>query len=74
MENPAAYSVFSKNTAREFLANNGEITPDLLNSLKIEADLVANTYACANCDDRKCMGCIFREYNHNCEDDCPSCC
>lgn len=73
MENPAAYSVFSKNTAREFLAN-GEITPELRDILVNEADLVANTYACSNCDDRKCMGCVFREYDHECGDACSYCC
>ncbi|TDZ92180.1 hypothetical protein CCUG60885_04294 [Mycobacteroides salmoniphilum] len=29
---------------------------------------------CRNCDDRKCMGCVFREYDHDCADDCPDCC
>ena len=29
---------------------------------------------CRNCDDRKCMGCVFREYGHDCQDDCPNCC
>lgn len=29
---------------------------------------------CPNCDGRKCMGCIFREYDHDCADDCPVCC
>lgn len=29
---------------------------------------------CRNCDDRKCMGCVFREYDHDCKDDCPMCC
>lgn len=29
---------------------------------------------CSNCDGRKCMGCVFREYDHDCADDCPFCC
>ncbi|WP_157897454.1 hypothetical protein [Mycobacteroides chelonae] len=29
---------------------------------------------CRNCDGRKCMGCVFREYDHDCADDCPDCC
>jgi hypothetical protein len=29
---------------------------------------------CRNCDDRKCMGCVFREYDHECVSDCPDCC
>lgn len=29
---------------------------------------------CRNCDDRKCMGCVFREYYHTCVNDCPECC
>ncbi|SIG86958.1 Uncharacterised protein [Mycobacteroides abscessus subsp. abscessus] len=29
---------------------------------------------CGNCDGRKCMGCVFREYDHDCADDCPDCC
>lgn len=29
---------------------------------------------CANCDDRKCMSCVFREIHDACEDDCPECC
>lgn len=28
---------------------------------------------CRNCDDTGCMGCIFREYDHDCEWDCPFC-
>lgn len=30
--------------------------------------------SCGNCDDRKCMGCVMRDYDHECRDDCPSCC
>lgn len=30
--------------------------------------------ACENCDGRKCMGCVCREYDHDCADDCPVCC
>ena len=29
---------------------------------------------CCNCGGRKCMGCVFREYDHDCKDDCPECC
>lgn len=29
---------------------------------------------CANCDDRKCMSCVLREWHDVCEDDCPECC
>lgn len=29
---------------------------------------------CSNCDGRKCMGCVFRDWEHECEDDCPNCC
>lgn len=29
---------------------------------------------CTNCDGRKCMGCVLREYDHQCQDDCPFCC
>ena len=30
--------------------------------------------SCRNCDGLKCMGCVFREYDHDCADDCPDCC
>jgi len=30
--------------------------------------------SCSNCDDRKCMSCIFREVHDVCHDDCPNCC
>lgn len=30
--------------------------------------------SCRNCDDVRCMGCVFREYYHTCVDDCPDCC
>lgn len=30
--------------------------------------------SCRNCDDRKCMGCVFRDWDHTCADDCPDCC
>ena len=29
---------------------------------------------CANCDSRKCMSCVLRDYHDECEDDCPHCC
>ena len=29
---------------------------------------------CENCDGRKCMGCVMREWGHECADDCPTCC
>lgn len=29
---------------------------------------------CGNCDGRGCMGCVCREYDHDCADDCPVCC
>ena len=32
------------------------------------------TADCANCDDRKCMSCVFREPHDECCDDCPDCC
>lgn len=28
---------------------------------------------CLNCDDRKCMDCVFRYQHDKCEDSCPSC-
>lgn len=31
-------------------------------------------YECDNCDGRLCMGCVFREWNHTCANDCPDCC
>lgn len=30
--------------------------------------------SCCNCGGVKCMGCVFREWGHDCEDDCPECC
>lgn len=29
---------------------------------------------CANCDGRGCMGCVLREWDHDCANDCPFCC
>lgn len=29
---------------------------------------------CQNCQGRGCMDCVFRVYDHECADDCPSCC
>jgi len=29
---------------------------------------------CSNCDDRKCMACVFREIHDVCRNDCPDCC
>lgn len=28
---------------------------------------------CRNCDDRKCMDCVFRVMHDRCEDSCPMC-
>lgn len=30
--------------------------------------------ACQNCDDRKCMDCVFRTHHDTCYDDCSDCC
>jgi hypothetical protein len=30
--------------------------------------------SCPNCDDRKCMACVFREVHYECADSCPFCC
>ena len=30
--------------------------------------------SCGNCDDRKCMSCVFRDIHDECRDDCPDCC
>ncbi len=37
------------------------------------ADALA-AMSCQNCDDRKCMSCVFREHHAACTDDCPDCC
>lgn len=29
---------------------------------------------CVNCGGQQCMGCVFREYDHTCSNDCPDCC
>lgn len=29
---------------------------------------------CSNCDDRRCMDCVFRSPHDSCADDCPTCC
>lgn len=29
---------------------------------------------CPNCDGVKCMGCVTRDPDHTCADDCPACC
>jgi hypothetical protein len=31
-------------------------------------------YKCGNCDERLCMGCVLREWEHECANDCPDCC
>jgi hypothetical protein len=28
---------------------------------------------CCNCGGQRCMGCVFREYDHECQHDCPDC-
>lgn len=29
---------------------------------------------CTNCDNRKCMDCVFRVWHDECTDSCPECC
>lgn len=29
---------------------------------------------CVNCNDRKCMACVMKEWHNDCHDDCPDCC
>lgn len=38
------------------------------------AECPGQVSACRNCDDRRCMACVLREWHERCEDDCPSCC
>jgi hypothetical protein len=63
---------FTHNEAREYLGN-GQLPDKFYDRLHTLAEIELNQ-PCSNCDDRKCMGCIFREYNHDCADDCPFCC
>ncbi len=42
-----------------------------------KADVTVSTdeeVECENCNGRKCMGCVLREWDHKCAEDCPSCC
>ncbi len=41
---------------------------------EIQTGLGGTIGECDNCDGRKCMGCVFRERDHTCADDCPVCC
>lgn len=49
------------------------MTPDVE---QIRAALAAATPRddCPNCNGRGCMGCVMREWDHNCANDCPMCC
>lgn len=47
----------------------GPVDWDLIDNHPIE-----HPDACHNCGGMKCMGCAFREYDHDCTDDCPMCC
>lgn len=59
----------SKNEMRHYLA-----TGEMPSGFRERVELALEFEACENCDDRKCMGCVFREYDHECGDTCPSCC
>lgn len=30
-------------------------------------------YGCPNCDGVRCIGCVCRDLDHDCVDDCPNC-
>lgn len=60
---------FTKDEARRFLR-----TRELPDMFESRVKLFLQLDSCTNCDERKCMGCIFREYDHDCKDDCPFCC
>src|SRR5690606_14738628 len=36
--------------------------------------LVEPDSECENCQGRGCMGCVLREWGHDCRNDCPDCC
>jgi hypothetical protein len=40
----------------------------------IEAHTEPLDGSCCNCGGVKCMGCVLRDWGHDCEDDCPECC
>ena len=73
MENPAHSALLTKREARDFLETN--VLPDnFTERLIVQAELVRDVWPCTNCDGRKCMGCVMREYDHECsESQCDFC-
>lgn len=69
-------------TGLEKVADQGSLgawakTPNLATVIQLAhlvRDLAREIEGCPNCDGRKCMGCVFREYDHDCKYDCPLCC
>lgn len=57
------------NEARHYLA-----TGEMPDNWRERVELFVEFGTCQNCDGRKCMGCIFRDWDHDCNDDCPHCC
>jgi hypothetical protein len=74
MEKTPLQSYLSHNDAKEMLET-GKLPDDFTKpeNVKLMAEMIL-LEPCINCDDRKCMGCIFREYYHDCADDCGFCC
>src|SRR5665647_773410 len=51
-----------------------QILADANRALAMIGPAVPGPEGCSNCDDRKCMSCVFREVHGECRDDCPDCC
>lgn len=69
MSAPRPATALSHNEMRAFLKT-GEMPEAYVERVDLDMEFLS----CANCDNRRCMGCVWREWDHECADDCPDCC
>lgn len=62
--------LLTKVEAEYFLSSGGNLPDNFTERIKN----FIKFYKCSNCDGRLCMGCVMREYDHECADDCPFYC
>lgn len=56
---------------RELKAEIASLRQDLEEGIEV---VKVEPPSCTNCDNRKCMECVCREWHEKCRENCPSCC
>jgi hypothetical protein len=66
---PRPATSLTHNEMRAYLRD-GVMPENYVDRIKLDLEFLP----CENCDNRRCMGCVVREWDHECASDCPFCC